>query len=196
MSASRCAVVTCAWLALLLPFQTASAAGDVWALLQQPGHVVLLRHAKAPGGGNVPPVGDPKNFRLDDCATQRNLSEAGRAQARALGAALQQHGVSFPRVLSSQWCRCLETARLAGTGEPEPFPALNNFFDDRARAPAQIAELKAFLAGVGSGERLLLVTHGVVISGLTGQSVAEGEMLILKLDGTGSFAVAGRIPPP
>ncbi|MGH6814684.1 MAG: histidine phosphatase family protein, partial [Hyphomicrobiaceae bacterium] len=91
---------------------------------------------------------------------------------------------------------CLETARLATGKEPEPFPPLNNFFDDRSRAPAQIAELKAFLARVGMNERLLSVTHGVVVSALTGQSVAEGEILILKLDGAGNFAVAGRIPPP
>lgn len=88
-------------------------------------YVVLLRHAIAPG------TGDPENFQLDDCSTQRNLSEEGRQQAIAIGKAFQSRNVPVKAVLSSQWCRCLETAELMNVGPVEPFSALNSFFRDR-----------------------------------------------------------------
>ncbi|HIK16487.1 MAG TPA: histidine phosphatase family protein [Leptolyngbyaceae cyanobacterium M33_DOE_097] len=82
------------------------------------GYVAVMRHAIAPG------TGDPGNFRLGDCQTQRNLSETGRQQARRLGQLLRDRQVPVTRVLSSQWCRCLETARLLDLGQVEPFPIL------------------------------------------------------------------------
>ena len=103
--------------------------GAVWAAdvislteLAKPGRVLMLRHANAPG------IGDPPNFKLEDCSTQRNLDAAGRAQAQALGRRLAQAGVREARVYSSQWCRCLETARLLNLGPVTPQPALNSFF--------------------------------------------------------------------
>src|SRR5437868_6308691 len=87
--------------------------------------VLLIRHAEAPG------VGDPPGFRLGDCATQRNLSEKGRAQAGSIGDALRRRGVPVAKVLTSQWCRCRDTARLLDVGPVEDAPALNSFFDER-----------------------------------------------------------------
>jgi 8-oxo-(d)GTP phosphatase len=94
-------------------------------------HVLLLRHALAPG------TGDPSGFQLEDCATQRNLSDAGREQARALGDRLRAAGVAEARVYSSRWCRCLETARLLELGPVEPEPALDSFFQRRSEGPAR-----------------------------------------------------------
>lgn len=85
---------------------------EAWAALVRGGHVALIRHGNAPPGHG----GDPPGFKIDDCATQRNLDEKGRAQARALGEAFRGHGVRADKVLSSPWCRCLETARLMGLG--------------------------------------------------------------------------------
>ena len=110
--------------------------GDLAAQIAKPGHIVMMRHALAPG------TGDPSNFALGDCATQRNLSEAGRRQARRTGQFLREAGVRAARVLSSQWCRCLETARLLDLGPVEPLPALNSFFEARSagrRRPARCA---------------------------------------------------------
>lgn len=102
-------------------------------------HVVLLRHALAPG------TGDPPSFQLADCTTQRNLSDAGRQQARDIGQAFRQQGVEVDRVLSSQWCRCLETAELMEVGPVEPFAPLNSFFQDRRTADRQTAEVETYL---------------------------------------------------
>ena len=119
------------------------------AELAKPGRVLMLRHAEAPG------VGDPPGFRLDDCGTQRNLDDSGRRQARALGARLANAGVAAARVYSSQWCRCLETARLAFPKVTvEPYPALNSFFEDRSTESQQTREAAARIAAnVHSGRR-------------------------------------------
>ena len=98
----------------------------LWADLQSGGHVLLMRHA-----ATNPGVGDPPQFRLDDCTTQRNLSAAGQMQAANIGRMLMAQGVTISTVLSSRWCRCLETARRA-FGKATPFPALDSFFGDRS----------------------------------------------------------------
>lgn len=92
------------------------------ALLKKPGHFAIMRHALAPG------TGDPRNFDLTDCSTQRNLSEAGREQAKAVGELLRKSGIEKAGVYSSQWCRCLDTATLLGLGPVTELPALNSFF--------------------------------------------------------------------
>ena len=120
-----CATLLCATPALAID----SAA--LWALLQRGGQVVVMRHA-----ATEPGVGDPPGFRLDDCRTQRNLSAVGREEARRLGAAVQARGVPIGQVLSSRWCRCLETARLA-FGPVEPWLPLDSFFHDRSREATQ-----------------------------------------------------------
>jgi len=158
--------------------------------LDEGGYVVMLRHAAAPG------VGDPENFRLGDCATQRNLSDEGRAQARRLGERLRAEGVAAAEVYSSQWCRCLETAELLDLGPVEQLPALNSFFSRPAERSPNLDALRRFLAGLTEdGPPVILVTHQVTISAITGRGTASGEAIVLAVDGTGRPPVAGTIEP-
>ena len=125
----------------------------LWALLHDGGQVVLMRH-----GTTTPGSGDPPGFRLGDCTTQRNLSDAGRAEARRTGEEFRRAEIPVGRVLSSQWCRCLDTARLA-FGKAEEEPALNSAFaDDRERAK-QMDATRKLLAIDPHGPNLVLVTH-------------------------------------
>jgi broad specificity phosphatase PhoE len=191
---SRRALVLIVVLGMLAGCGAARAAetGDpdaVWARLRAAGQVVLIRHATAPG------VGDPAGFRLDDCATQRNLSEAGREEARRLGAAFAARGVPVGRVLSSRWCRCLETARLA-FGRAEPWPPLDSFFADRGREAAQTEAVRRLASERPAAGNTILVTHQVNITALAGGFPASGEMIVLAPQGEGRFTVVGTIPPP
>jgi phosphohistidine phosphatase SixA len=138
------------------------------------GHVAIVRH-----GLTTPGVGDPPGFRLDDCATQRNLVEEGREQARALGRLLRERGIKIERVLSSEWCRCLETAALIDVGEAGPLPAINNLFGRPERGEAQVRELRAVIAAWKGSDTLLLVSHGSTIYALTGISPRETEGVVL-----------------
>lgn len=147
------------------------------------GDVLLLRHAIAPG------FGDPEGFRVDDCATQRNLSEAGRQQAIGIGKWLREHGVENARVYSSQWCRCLETAKLLGLGEVKPLPALNSFFQRPDERAGRLSGLRAFLADQqAQGEPLILVTHQVTVTAMTGIFPASGEGVVAKLEHQGGLS--------
>jgi broad specificity phosphatase PhoE len=168
----------------------AFAQGDAWALLRQPGHVVFMRHSDAPGSGGY---GDPPGYRLDDCATQRNLSDEGRAHARRTGEAFRKHGLTFDRVLTSPWCRCKETAQLAIGKEAEIFAPLSNLVGRFEHRDEQVKALKAYLAGLQPNVRVLFVTHGIVINALTGVSPASGEMVIVKPGPGGEPKVAGRL---
>lgn len=168
--------------ALLLLFGCGAAAAQTVALaeLSQPGRVLMLRHANAPG------TGDPPQFRIDDCATQRNLDAPGRAQARRLGERLARAGIAKARVYSSQWCRCLETAQLLGLGTVEPLPALNSFYPVPEQRDARMAALRAFLAGLPvDGPPVVLVTHQFTISEFTGGGVPSGGGSLFRLDGSG-----------
>jgi phosphohistidine phosphatase SixA len=168
----------------------AGAADDdrLWSLLKGGGQIVLIRHAST-----VPGVGDPPGFRVEDCATQRNLSEAGREEARRIGAAFRQRGVPVGQVLSSRWCRCLETARLA-FGSVEPWPALDSFFADRSREPEQTRAVRERAGQPAGPGNLILVTHQVNITALTGIVPSQGELVILT-PRDGGFTVAGRLSP-
>lgn len=170
--------------------QSAAATGDAaWKLLQQNGSVALIRHGRTTGG-----AGDPPGFVLEDCATQRNLTDEGRAQMRKLGEEVRARGVNAATVLSSRWCRCLETARLI-FGKAEPWPQLDNLFGNSGRVQAQTAELrKRIRAWTGPGV-LVLVTHGANILPLTGIQPAEGEMVIVLPDAKDDLRVVGRIVP-
>jgi len=164
---------------------TAASVDELWALLRGGGQIVLLRH-----GTTTPGVGDPPGFRLDECATQRNLTDAGRDESRRVGAAFRAQRVPVGRVLSSPWCRCLETARLA-FGRAEPWPALANLFGRQERADA----LRAALSELPTDDTLVLVSHGSTISSATGVMPAMGEFVVVTPRGGGRFTVAGRIPP-
>lgn len=161
--------------------------GKLWAALRSGQAVALMRHALAPG------TGDPAGFRLGDCSTQRNLSDDGRAQARAIGERFRANGIDQAEVRSSQWCRCLETAELLGLGPVAPMPALNSFFQDRARSPAQTADLRRHLRMREAGRALVLVTHQVNITALTRVGPASGEIVVVRSGGHGSIQVAGTI---
>ena len=176
-----------ALLAFLLPASAPATADPRLARLSGPGVVAVMRHALAPG------FSDPASFALDDCATQRNLDARGRAQAREIGAAIRAAGVTVDRVLTSQWCRCRDTARLLGLGPVEELPALNSFFRDRSRAGAQTAELRKFLLGLPPGETVILVTHYVNIQALTGRGAASGEILLLEIGPGGALSVIDGI---
>ncbi len=168
-------------------------AGPAWAeevdrlLLAQAGRTVLIRHATAPG------TGDPAGFVLDDCATQRNLSEAGRAQARRIGERFAAWGVAVDAVLSGRWCRSLETARIAfGAERVEPFAPLDSFFGDRSAEPGQTAATKARIAGFDGDGVLVMVTHQVNITALTGIVPAQGEAIVVEPSGV-EIVVVGRV---
>ena len=159
--------------------RAADASGDVPALLRQGGGlVVLMRHAIARG------TFDPPGFRAGVCNTQRNLSDEGRDQARHLGAWYRQHGLEPLAVRSSEWCRCLDTARLA-FGRVQPWPALNSVNGDRAREPAQTAVLRAELMRLAQARPAgfdVWVTHQANIGALVGNTVAAGEAVLLRFD--------------
>lgn len=162
---------------------------SLWGLLQGGGQVAVLRHASTEPG-----TGDPPGFRLDDCATQRNLSTVGREEARRIGAAFRDRGVPVGRVLSSRWCRCIDTARLA-FGKVVTEAALDSFFDDRSTEPEQTRRVRRFAGERPEGGNLILVTHRVNIVALTGIAPLPGEMIILTPSGEGTFRIAGRLRP-
>ena len=176
-------------LLLLATPATAVDSETLWALLQSGGQVVVMRHA-----ATEPGTGDPPGFRLDDCRTQRNLSAIGREEARRIGAAWQARRVPIGQVLSSRWCRCLETARLA-FGTVEPWLLLDSFFHDRSREAEQIPVVRQRASERPTTGNLILVTHQVNIAALTGISPAAGEMVILTPQGDSTFRLAGRLPP-
>ncbi|GAB3676158.1 histidine phosphatase family protein [Salinisphaera aquimarina] len=175
-----------------MPFGGAWAADDnaaLWRGLANGDYVALMRHASAPG------YGDPEDFTLGDCATQRNLSAAGRAQARAIGARFRAHGIDAAVVRSSQWCRCLDTARLLDLGAVIATPALNSFFSNRAQGAAQTETVRALLAEAGTRQPTVLVTHQVNITALSDVFPASGEIVVLQPSAT-ALDVVGRIAPP
>jgi phosphohistidine phosphatase SixA len=154
------------------------------------GSVILFRHAVAPGGG------DPVGFRLGDCATQRNLDTQGREQARRIGEQLRRAGVSVSTVWTSQWCRTRETAALAFPGQRVvDQPAFNSFFDDRSKAHEQTARARALLQAWRGPGVLVVTTHQVNITALTGISPSSGEGIVVRVAHDG-LLVMGRIPPP
>ena len=158
----------------------------VWEALRTPGAVVVVRHSYAPGAF------DPPDARLDDCSTQRNLDEAGRAQARRIGEAFRQHGIAVGTVLSSPRCRCLDTARLA-FGQAQSWSRLQGALRDAELRQRLVAEVQKVIAAHRDGPPLVLVTHGSVVSDLTGLNVRMGEFVVLRRGSDGTHAVAGQL---
>lgn len=177
--------------AMAWPSPASSAPKDeaLWQALAKGGGVVaLMRHALAPGGG------DPANFTIGNCATQRNLSEAGRNQARATGALMRKQGVAAVRLYSSQWCRCKETARLLGFGEPQELPALNSLHGRPQNRDAQVAELKRFIAALPKhAPTHILVSHHATIGALIDVYLGSGDLVVVRGDGKGGIEVLGEI---
>ncbi len=159
----------------------------LWHALRSGSHIALMRHAIAPG------VGDPEEFVLDDCGTQRNLSDAGRAQSRLIGDRFRRNGINAAAVFSSQWCRCLETAKLLNLGTVQALPMLNSFFRQFQRQTAQTEDLENWLAARYGERPAVLVTHQVNITALSGVYPSSGEIVVVKKDPAGKVAVLGTI---
>lgn len=165
----------------------AKADESAWQALRE-GGIVLFRHAIAPGGG------DPAGMRLGECTTQRNLHAAGRDQARRIGDAMHAAGIAVGAVRSSQWCRTMETAELAFPGRAMAEPAFNSFFADRSAGPARTAAARAILLGWNGPGPLVVSTHQVNITALTGIVPASGEGVVLRREGD-ALVLVGRIRP-
>ena len=174
-----------ALLLLVIP-AVANATEAGWALLRDGGHVVLLRHAMVTG------TTDPANFDIEKCATQVNLSVRGKQQARKIGALFDARAAPIERVLSSRYCRSLDTARTAFREEPEPFPPLDLLKTDASEKAAQIAAIMDEIRAHSGSDNLVMVTHLENILALTGISPREGEAVIVEPQGD-SLHVLGRV---
>lgn len=161
-------------------------------------HVLMIRHADAPG------FSDPPHLKIGDCSTQRNLGDYGRKQAQALGVWLKQQGIDSAEVLSSAWCRCVDTATLLAKGPVTVAPALGSFFRNMGDSESQTAALRTLLAqrmkssvnAAKPTKPLILVTHQVNISAYTGQSVSQGGVILVKVDARGHYVSHQMIPTP
>lgn len=163
---------------------------DIWTQMRQGrGYVVLLRHAQTVAG-----TGDPPGFRLNDCATQRNLSAAGRQQAVWIGQEFRNRQIPIRQVLSSQYCRCLDTAKLLALGTVKPSKMLNSIFEDRKTATQQAAQVRQQIlnhrniAGV-----VVMVSHFVNIVDLSSISTQSGDGVVLRANQQGKLQVVGQI---
>lgn len=163
------------FLALCVSTTIPAFAGELAQRIDQLGaNVIFMRHALAPG------FGDPDNFDIERCETQRNLDAKGRQQAREIGALLAAEPLKFKQILSSQWCRCYETADLLGLGEWQTFSGLNSFFQGYAPRQQTLEQLNAYLESLSNDDLVLLVTHQVVISATTGISPPSGGLVLFN----------------
>lgn len=183
---ARPRVVVLMIVAISAVFVSSGHAESVWEALLAPGSVVLLRHSYAPGGF------DPPDAKLADCSTQRNLDESGRAQAWRVGEAFRQHAIAVGRVLSSPRCRCLDTARLA-FGRAEPWEVLQGALSDTELRRRRLAETRKVIDAYQGGAPLVVVTHGSVVTDLTGLSIRMGEFVVLRRAPDGTRVVAGQL---
>ena len=159
---------------------------ELSSLYGQP-NIYLLRHALAPG------MGDPEEFNVEDCRTQRNLSEEGRRQAFRIGVRFRDNGIKNAYVVSSQWCRCLETAKLLGYGNITENKILNSFFDQLHLQDKRTTSLRGWLLNNQSDVPLILVTHQVNITALTGIYPTSGEAVVIKVVDGVSIKTLGTI---
>ncbi|ANJ00167.1 histidine phosphatase family protein [Polynucleobacter wuianus] len=177
------------FLALLSIPASASLAND----LNDGQHVLLIRHADAPG------YGDPAGYQLDKCSTQRNLGDRGRKQAVAIGQWLTNQEITSAKVFSSAWCRCLDTARLINKGLVTITPTLGSFFDDMSLEKQQTQDLERLIQAQlkeNSKIPLILVTHHVNIQAYTGKVVNVGDMVLVKVDKNGRYLSHQIYPSP
>lgn len=160
------------------------------AAMQSTGHILMIRHAIAPG------FGDPDNIQIGDCSTQRNLDESGRKQSKQIGAWLKSHNITPSAIYSSQWCRCLDTARLLDLGDVKELPALNSFFQMTENRESNLKNLNEFMSKLDTENKLIImVTHSVTISAISGETVASGNGVLLKLNNTKPFEFLSVVKP-
>ena len=180
-------------IALGFAFDTDRAAAEsraaLWDALKSGNHIALLRHAIAPG------TGDPAEFTIGDCNTQRNLSQQGRAQAVEIGRQFRLNGIPAARVFSSQWCRCLDTAELLQLGPVQELASLNSFYQRFENREPQTQALREWISNHDLSGVTILVTHQVNITGLTGAYAGSGELVIVHVPQDGDMTVVGTIEP-
>jgi len=165
----------------------ASENAALWQKLGDGSHFAMIRHALAPG------VGDPGEFKLRDCTTQRNLNDEGRAQAQHIGALFRTNGIAAANVYSSQWCRCLDTARLMALGDVTEMSAINSFYQRSQNKEKQLSAFNTWLSQADLSTPTILVTHQVVISAVTNGFASSGEIVIVKRLGDGTVTLVGRV---
>lgn len=188
-------IFSTAFLALIMgaifmaPYVARADQASALQALREGDAVLMMRHALAPG------TGDPSNFRLDDCSTQRNLNETGREQARAWKPFLAEHGITEARVFSSQWCRCMDTATEMDMGEVTEWPSLNSFFRNRGDGPAQTRETIEQVNNLGDGAPVILVSHQVNTTALTSVFPSSNEGVIIALPLSEDPQVLARVSP-
>jgi phosphohistidine phosphatase SixA len=171
------------------PALPSQAADEFWTAVKKPGAIVLLRHAYAP---ETPPDTDLTN--LKNCATQRNLDETGRAQARRIGDAFRKNGIKRLAIHSSQYCRSLETARLLNLGPVKELAVLNQEFFAKPIALREATNhSKQFMKGLPARQSALLVSHVSNIQAIAGVNLTSGEMAVVRIDAAGEVTVAGRL---
>jgi phosphohistidine phosphatase SixA len=186
-------IITLLIVGLIGTLMTLPAQADLAKDLNDGQHVLLMRHADAPG------FGDPPGYQLDKCSTQRNLGELGKKQSQVIGQWLKGQGITSAKVLSSPWCRCLDTARLLNLGAVTSTPELGSFFDDMSLEKQQTRNLekliKAQLANPSKAP-LILVTHHVNIQAYTGKVVSVGDMVLVKVNQNGQYLSHQHYPSP
>ena len=165
--------------------------GALWDALRAGSAFAIMRHALAPG------TGDPAELDLNDCTTQRNLSDEGRAQATSIGKQFGERGITEARIYSSEWCRCRETAELMGLGPVGILRPLNSFFRYPDRRDGQIGALRQWLSRNLDQKKesgpLVLVTHQVTITALTGVYPRSGEVVVARREDNGAITVLGSL---
>lgn len=171
----------------------ATAQSDLASKLKDGNHVLLMRHADAPG------YGDPQNYQISQCSTQRNLGDLGRKQAKNTGDWLSIQGIEQAKVYSSPWCRCIDTASLLNKGTVKKETALGSFFDDMSQAKRQTDELVKLIAierKQNPTMPIIMVTHHVNIQSYMGMVVNSGDMVLVKVDPTGKPISSKLYPSP
>jgi phosphohistidine phosphatase SixA len=156
-------------------------------------HVLLIRHADAPG------YGDPAGYVISQCSTQRNLGDYGKKQAKAIGSWLNKQGIDKAQMISSPWCRCSDTARLMDLGPVKIEPSLGSFFDDMSLEKKQTKELEQLIKSELDKQTkvpVILVTHHVNIRAYMGKNVSQGDMVLVKVNKNGEYVSHTIYPSP
>ena len=158
---------------LLFQLNYSFANDNVIDSLKEGGKLIFIRHALAPGSG------DPENFELQNCSTQRNLNEIGIQQSKKIGLIFKKNEIKIDNIYSSEWCRCKDTAKYA-FDDFETFDALNSFYDTRfaANEDKQIKDFYEFIDSIDSKNNIVFVTHYVVIGAILNIGTSSGEIVV------------------
>ncbi len=184
------------WLGMtgsLAVFAQSHSLGELASLLHSPQHILMMRHADAPG------YSDPVGFNLNDCSSQRNLGPVGKKQAQEIGRWLRTEGLTASKVFSSPWCRCQETARLLNLGPVSIKQSLGSFFENRSQRQEQTQQLEKTIQeelATKDSAALIFVTHQVNIEAFTGEFVNSGQLVLVKVNSKGQYQSHRLIKAP